>query len=589
MSHSRSSSAEVDEAGNGAYATAGLCRMLDVDSGERPTSRHFGKSTKLKKEKKGLRFIGNSSPLHRVFIAPYYYRVQRTGIRRTTVREASALRALRGSSIAGLVSGIAGWKIKREIAMAIRRTDNAALFWNGVLLDAMRADSNKPAAQQEHGGPTRASRAAAIVHAAIHNAVNGVHQLNAFYQDPKTNQPERPGPPPQGAAQEPAGAGAAYRALVVLYPSQQATFDQARTDFQRLPLPGANHQPSFVFGEGVAQQLLDARANDGSDSTEPYEPPTEAPGVWKPDPNLAPPGPPLTPQWGKVRLFLLDDIARVRPPAFPALSSGDYAFAFRNVRDKGGAHPPPPDPPRGPTEDEKNIALFFSYDFNKFGWPIRLYNLHAFQILRQEPNVPLVGSVLHRHARMFALINLAMADAGIACWEAKFRPPGFRPPGSTSDPSYHIWRPFQGIPGAENDSNDETVPVPDWLPLGQPRATDAQGDPLSNTTPNFPAYPSGHSSFGAASYGMLRKFFGRKRFPFTLSSEEVSNRRSYDDIRDPQNPNETITSWARVINENDLSRIILGVHWRDDAMGTGRTLGQKVADYIWPIFLRPIT
>ncbi len=89
--------------------------------------------------------------------------------------------------------------VKRGVPMAVKRTDNAALFWNGVLLEAMLADSKKPAPQQEQGGPTRASRAAAIVHAAIHNAVNGVHQLNAFYTDPQTNQPERPGPPPPGA------------------------------------------------------------------------------------------------------------------------------------------------------------------------------------------------------------------------------------------------------------------------------------------------------------------------------------------------------------------------------------------------------
>jgi hypothetical protein len=471
--------------------------------------------------------------------------------------------------------------------MVLNRTDNAALFWNGVLLRAMRADSRKPLAQQEQGGPTRTSRVAAIVHAAIHNAVNGVHKLNEFYKDPQTNQPGPPGHPPQGAAQEPAGAGAAYRALVALYPSQKATFDQARTDFQALPLPSANHQPSFAFGEGVAQQLLDARANDGSESTEPYVPPADlGPGVWTPNPKLAPPGAPLTPHWGEVQLFLLDDISRVRPPAFPALSSGDYAFAFRNVRDKGGVHPPPPLPPQGPTDDEKNIALFWSYDDRK-GTPIALYNEHAFQILRQEPNVPLVGSVLHRHARMFALINLAMADAGIACWEAKFRPPGFRPPGSTSDPSYHIWRPFQGIPGAENDGNDETEPVPDWRPRGRPQARDAQGNPVNNTTPNFPAYPSGHSSFGTASFGMLRKFFGRKPFPFMLSSVEVPNKRSYVDTMDPQNPDNEITSWTQAINENDVSRIVLGVHWRNDTMGTGRTLGQKVADYIWPLFLRP--
>jgi PAP2 superfamily len=457
--------------------------------------------------------------------------------------------------------------------MAVNRTDNAVLFWNGVLLEAMKVDSQKPTAQQEQGGPTRTSRAAAIVHAAIHNAVNGVQQRNAFYRDPQTNQPAPPGAPPAGARQEAAGAGAAYRTLRRLYQAQTGPlFDPRRATFEALPLPGANHQPSFAYGENNAQQLLNARANDGSGAPQAYVPPAPGPGVWVPDPNLAPPGPPLTPNWGNVRLFLLDTIDRVRPPFFPVLSSGDYAFAFRNVRDKGGAQPPPlPPPPQGRTADEENIAKFYALDDRK-GTPILLYNQHAFEMLDQEPNVPAVGSVLHRHARMFALINLAMADAGIACWEAKFRPP----------PGYHIWRPFQAIPGAANDGNPETQPVANWRPLGRPQATDNQGNPVNNTTPNFPAYPSGHSSFGTASYGMLRKFFGTKPFAFILSSPEVPNKRSFVDKMAPQ----MITTWTQVIGENDLSRIVLGVHFIDDTQ-QGRSLGQNVADYIWPLYLRP--
>jgi hypothetical protein len=177
---------------------------------------------------------------------------------------------------------------------------------------------------------------------------------------------------------------------------------------------------------------------------------------------------------------------------------------------------------------------------------------------------------------MFALINLAMTDAGIACWETKFRPP----------PGYHIWRPFQGMRGTANDGNPETQAVANWLPLGRPRATDAAGNPVSNTTPNFPAYVSGHSSFGTALFGMLRKFFGTKPFPFILSSQEVSNNRSYADTMDPQT-GIRITSWTQTIDENSSSRIFLGVHGRRDPT-QGRLLGQKVSDYIWDRFLRPI-
>ena len=85
---------------------------------------------------------------------------------------------------------------------------------------------------------------------------------------------------------------------------------------------------------------------------------------------------------------------------------------------------------------------------------------------------------------------------------------------------------------------------------------------------------------------MLRKFFGTKPFPFVLSSEEVANQRSYADTTNPQTGAQ-ITSWTQAINENDLSRIALGVHWRTDTI-QGRPLGQKVSDYIWDRYLRPI-
>jgi hypothetical protein len=88
-------------------------------------------------------------------------------------------------------------------------------------------------------------------------------------------------------------------------------------------------------------------------------------------------------------------------------------------------------------------------------------------------------------------------------------------------------------------------------------------------------------------FGMLRKFFGTKPFPFTLTSEEVANVRRYADRRDPAT-NAIITSWTQAIDENSASRIYLGVHWRRDYT-RGTPLGQQVADFIWPSFLRPTT
>jgi hypothetical protein len=185
------------------------------------------------------------------------------------------------------------------VSMALKRTDNAVLFWNGVLLEAAKVDSEKPVIEQEHGGPTRTSRVAAIVHAAIHNAVNGVARRNTFYQDPNTGEPPPPGKPPPNPKQEAAGSGAAYQVLVSLYPKQQQQtqlFDKRRADFEAA-LPAAKDPASFQYGAIVAQQLLDARMDDVPASVDTYNPPAPSPGVWAPDAQLAPPGPPLTPGW----------------------------------------------------------------------------------------------------------------------------------------------------------------------------------------------------------------------------------------------------------------------------------------------------
>jgi hypothetical protein len=434
-------------------------------------------------------------------------------------------------------------------------TEETTFFWNQVFLDTALMDSKKPN-NAEQQGPTRTSRAAAIVHASLHDAVNGVQRrINPYLFT---------GTAPAGSSPHAAAAGAAHAALAALYPSQKSTLDQKLAQFVASLPTVPDPTIGIQFGVTVAQQLLADRANDGAASQSGYTPnPNPGPGEWRPDPVLAPPGPPLTPNWGNVRPFTLPRGDILRPPPPPGLSSGDYTYQYRIVYTKGSQPSPPAQPPPLPpnsppprTNDETEIAKFWSYD-DGLGTPIRLYNQHARQILEQELHPPQV-SVLHRRARIFALINIAMADAGIGCWEAKF--------------FYNYWRPFQGI--REDDSNPNTPRNPNWLPLGRPRATTPQGNPVGNTTPNFPAYNSGHGCFGSATFGMLRKFFGTDQFEFDLQSEELPGVvRMYN-------------GFGQAIQENSDSRIFMGVHWLRDQ--TYSSLGQQVADHIWPNFLRPI-
>jgi hypothetical protein len=156
---------------------------------------------------------------------------------------------------------------------------------------------------------------------------------------------------------------------------------------------------------------------------------------------------------------------------------------------------------------------------------------------------------------------MAMADAAIACWEVKY--------------NQNYWRPYQGIRGADTDGNPATAADLQWLPLGRPHATTPAGS-VPHASPNFPAYVSGHSSIGAALFGVLRKYFDALApFALRLRSDMTPNARTF-----PAGAAPPADSWGQASQENSLSRIWLGVHWNFDAT-EGESLGQQVADAVW--------
>jgi hypothetical protein len=153
-----------------------------------------------------------------------------------------------------------------------------------------------------------------------------------------------------------------------------------------------------------------------------------------------------------------------------------------------------------------------------------------------------------------ALINTALADAGIACWESKYL--------------YAFWRPITAIRAAVD---------PNWTPLGAP-ASNSSGP---NFTPPFPAYPSGHATFGGSVFQVLRNFYGTDRIAFSFVSDEFNGvtRDNKGNVR--PRVGRRFSSLSEAEEENGQGRIYLGIHWafdKTEGIAHGRTVGNYVFD-----------
>jgi hypothetical protein len=397
------------------------------------------------------------------------------------------------------------------------------LDWNQVLIDTIRNDSTLP-------GPTWGSRNMAMVHAAIFDAMNSVARA---YQPYLVDVVAEPGTNADAAAVQ-----AAYRVLVELYPGQQAALAWARQQSLGEIPDGQAEDLGVALGDYVGWTIVTARAGDHSGDDVPYTPSSD-PGRWRPTPDDYRPA--LGPGWGNVTPFVMQSADQFMPPAPPALSSQEYADAFNEVRLLGEKDSP------FRTAEQTEIGIFWGYDVGGLGPPPILYN----QIVRSISTIE--GLTPLENARLFALVNLAMGDAGVACWEAKY--------------VYDLWRPVTGIREAVTDGNPLTEADPDWEPLGAPAP-----DPF---TPPFPAYPSGHATFGAALFGVLARYFGTDEYAFQVQSDELPGVvRSYDRFSD-------------AAEENGTSRIYLGIHWNFDST-EGQALGYQIADYVWANALVPL-
>ncbi len=429
---------------------------------------------------------------------------------------------------------------------------DAILFWNEVSLEAVAVDHTIDPSERKQAGPTRTSRALAIVHLAMYDAFNSISNTFTPYL------PNLPAPA-AGASRRAAIGEAAFVTLASLYPNQQAFFYQKSQDFfDGLAASTQAIDRGKSQGRKIAEILLKIRANDGASQEYPYNP-SQNPGRHRVDP-LNPGQGFLGANWGQVQPFVLNSVQAFVATPPPDLNSAAYATDFNDVKAKGSL--------TGSTRtpDETTIGIYWGYDGSKkLGTPPRLYNQIVRLIAMQRNNT------LEQNARLFALVNAAMGDAGIQCWYSKY--------------FYNVWRPVVGIqeadagwgPTGQGDGNSATQGDPFWLPLGAPR-TNEPGK--ANFTPNFPAYPSGHSTFGAASLGMVRLFYGTDDIPFEFVSDEFNGQNI--DINGTIRPRHSrqFAKLSKAILENARSRVYLGVHWQFDA-DSGVASGEQIAQFIF--------
>jgi hypothetical protein len=310
------------------------------------------------------------------------------------------------------------------------------------------------------------TRVLAIVHVAVHDAINAIDRRAEPYAfDMRAV---------ASASPEAAVAAAAYTVLSALVPSQQAALNAAYADSLRPVADGPAKDRGVAVGALAAQHILWLRQNDGSDAIVPYTPGNDL-GVWRPTPPAFAPA--LFTEWGHVTPFALNSAVQFRGKGPLSLTSRRYGRDVEEVRMLGSATS------AVRTGDQTEIALFW-VEPSVDGWS------RIARIVSADAHLD-----LWRNARLFALITLAMADAYIAQFDEKFH--------------YNFWRPITAIQQAEIDENPLTVGDPTWTPL--------------RPTPSFPEYSSAHAAVGAAAAETLKRFFGSDDIAFSTTSPTAGN------------------------------------------------------------------
>jgi hypothetical protein len=385
------------------------------------------------------------------------------------------------------------------------------------------SDWNQIAVNTMVGDPTKIGHPQVIlymgfVQAAVYNAVVGIdrrYEPYRFYDRA-----------PHASSTQAAAVAAAHEVLVTYFPYAQATLDAAyASSLTQIP-NGKAKTRGVAFGIRAADNVIALRAHDGRDAPIFFTQPP-APGVWRPTPPAS-----LSmfdPWLGFVTPLLVHSATQFGPPTPPTLTSARYTRDFNEVKAYGAANS------AVRTPDQTATALFFGGNaFVQFN-----------AALRDQAAVRNLDIV--QSARMFAAIDMSVADAIITGWRAKY--------------VYGLWRPITAVNLADTDGNPATTPDPTWAPL--------------ITTPPYPEYPSGYNAFNATVTGGLGELFHTQHLNLTLISTAVPGvMRHYD---------RGSAERADVVN----ARVWDGIHFRFADIAS-RNLGLRLSDWTLDHYFQPI-
>ncbi len=414
------------------------------------------------------------------------------------------------------------------VALSIVRADDVT-DWNQHMLRAGTVGGASPLVM---------SRVAAIVQASVFDAVNGIdRRYSPVHVVPAG---------PAGASRRAAAVEAAYTALVALFPTQKSTFD-ARLAVSLTAIASDLHETStgiasgIAWGQTAANGILSWRATDGFTPPPPPFLGGTSVGEWRPTPPAFAPG--AGPQFAYMTPWVINAPSQFRPAGPPALTSDRYTADFNETKTMGSISS------TLRSSDQTIYSWFWAASTATYLWN----NVADSLIEDDEHEVDNDSGHWDKHhtpllesARVLALLDLAMADAAIACWEAKYH--------------YVSWRPVTAIPLADTDGNPATIADPNWAPLF--------------ATPNYPEYPFGHSTVSGAAAVVLANFYGEKRH-FTMDNDLlIGVTRSF-------------RSFSQALEEVKNARIFAGIHFRS-ACDDGQVTGIQVANWVLENSLLPV-